>query len=143
MQAITAIPNLRTDVPPVGAAGAAGATAPTTGAIAAATNAAASNPVTSAAATAAPAGTAGAVTAAQGAAAATTTTTTTPAPEVQGFIAPPDLPDDPTTNDVLTALAHTMTDPSVTPTTAKLLFELHQKMLEAQQAMIQAAASLT
>lgn len=48
------------------------------------------------------------------------------------------LPDNPTTLDVMDGLARAMADPSVNQTTAQRLFQLHQQLMEAEKAMAQA-----
>lgn len=65
------------------------------------------------------------------------------AQQAQAFNAPElELPRDPSTRDVLDGLTHAMADPSVNQTTADRLFQIHQQLMDAQKAMIQAAAQM-
>ena len=76
--------------------------------------------------------TAAAAQATQGAAAAQ------PQAEAEVFNAPMlDLPDAPTTTDVLHGLTAAMADPTVNAGTAQKLYQLHEQLLNAERAMVQ------
>jgi hypothetical protein len=56
----------------------------------------------------------------------------------EAFNAPPlDLPDNPTTLDVMAGLTKAMADPSVNASTAQQLFSLHEQLMQAEKAMMQ------
>ena len=60
-------------------------------------------------------------------------------PKPEPFNAPMlDVPPNPTTREVMSGLTKAMGDPTVNDTTAQRLFELHQQLLNADRAMIQA-----
>lgn len=56
----------------------------------------------------------------------------------EAFNAPPlDLPDNPTTRDVMAGLAKAMADPTVNSSSAQQLFSLHEQLMQAEKAMMQ------
>ena len=131
MSALTSIAALRADAAQAAAASAAARTTPAAAPVTA--QSAATGAVATTAATTTTA-TTGAQQAQQGAAETTKTTTTTEKAEAFNAKAL-DLPDNPTTRDVLTGLTAAMADPTVNQTTAQKLFEFHQQLFEMEKAM--------
>jgi len=141
MSALTSVANLRADASATSAATATAAPQ----AAAAATGPA--NPVTSVAGATTPTGTAGASQALAGAASTTTTTTTatdgstkqtTTEKQAEAYNAPAlELPEEPTTQDVLVSITRAMAAPGVNETSIKTLQEMQSQLWQAQQAMIQ------
>jgi hypothetical protein len=96
-----------------------------------ATTTATTTTTTTAPASAASATTAATQQAAQGAQAAQ--------PQAEAFNAPMlDLPDDPSTRDVMNGLVGAMADPTMNASTAQALLDLHKQLMAAQQAMSEA-----
>jgi len=68
----------------------------------------------------------------------TTTTTTTQEPRAEVFNAPKlDLPDDPSTVQVMDGLVAAMADPTVNDSSANRLYEFHKQMLDQYKQSIQ------
>lgn len=59
-------------------------------------------------------------------------------PKVEAFNAPSlDLPDNPTSRDVMAGLTKAMADPTVNASSAQQLFQLHEQLFQAEKAMMQ------
>lgn len=133
MTALNSVGNLRVDAAVAAATASTVAPTPVGSSIA-------TNPLTTAGAQVTPTGTAGATTAAQGAAAAAPATSTQAAATVQkaeAYNAPAlDLPDEPTTMDVLVSITRAMASPGVNETTISTLKELQSSLFDAQKQMI-------
>jgi hypothetical protein len=95
----------------------------------------ATTPAAASSTSAAPATTAGTQQATQGAQQAQ------PQPEV--FNAPMlDLPDDPSTRDVMDGLVRAMADPATNASSAQALLDLHKQLMAAEQAMYEAMSTV-
>ncbi|MCW2973721.1 MAG: hypothetical protein JWN72_1994 [Thermoleophilia bacterium] len=135
MTALNSVGNLRVDAAVAAATSSTVAPTPVASSIA-------TNPLLGAAVQVAPTGTAGAATAAQGAAATTGTAAAAaqPAatqPKAEAYNAPVlDLPDEPTTQDVLVSITRAMASPGVNETTINTLKELQSSLFDSQKQMI-------
>lgn len=59
-------------------------------------------------------------------------------PKAEAFNAPAlDLPDNPTSRDVMAGLTKAMADPTVNASSAQQLFQLHEQLFQAEKAMMQ------